>query len=385
MPIRPFGSATAWRAAALLGLISSTFSTLVSQFTAARIGRDAMVDWMVVAAIPLRDAALQAEPSWAVVVAGILFHQWADFSWALVFFGLLGRWTAGLSPATLLVLCVPWALLTSCLEWFVLVPLLPFRQPLFTLEQPYWIGFLVHLTSASIYPLFPALRDRVEGRRPSPHRRFCALWAGLAAAGASGLGVLALLGWLGWEVPHLGDEVAYDQSYLRRMTEHHEQGAQLAALAAERAEDPRLRALAGLMAAAQAGEIAVMMQWWDSWFAPASPLCTPQEREAMPGMAHPEQVAALRRSEGRDFDALFVALISRHHAGAVQMADEALARAGDPRIRLLSHAIRHQQRGEIDLMHGRRDLAAVASATRNLLLPFGRVDADRALTDAAGP
>src|SRR3954471_20250185 len=69
-----------WRAAALLGLISSTFSTLVSQFTAARIGRDAVVDWMVVAAIPLRDPALQVEPSWPVILAGILFHQWADFS-----------------------------------------------------------------------------------------------------------------------------------------------------------------------------------------------------------------------------------------------------------------------------------------------------------------
>ncbi|AWN53939.1 DUF305 domain-containing protein [Methylobacterium sp. 17Sr1-1] len=382
MLTRPFGDSTAWRAAVLLGLFSSTFSTLVSQLTAARIGRDAAVDWMAVAAIPLRDAALSPEPGWPVIAAGILFHQWADVSWALVFFGLLGRWTAGLSPATLLVLCGPWALLTSSLEWFVLVPLLPFRQPLFTLEQPYWIGFLVHLTSASLYPLFPALRDWIAGRS-SPHRRFAEVWAGLAAAGASGLGLLALLGWLGWEVPHLGD-ATFDQAYLRRMSDHHAQGAQLAALAVAKAEDPHLRALAGLMEAAQNGEIAVMSQWWDSWFPALSALCTPQEREAMPGRARPDEIETLRRAEGRAFDALFVALISRHHAGAAQMADEALGRAGDPRVRLLSHAIRHQQRGEIDLMRGTRDLAAVAAAARNLLLPFGHVTADRAL-DRAGP
>ncbi len=382
MPVRPFGDATVWRAAALLGLLSSTFSTLVSQATAARVGRDAAVDWMVVAAIPLRDAALSPDPTWPTVAAGILFHQWADFSWALVFFGLLGRWTAGLSPATLLVLCGPWALLTSSLEWLVLVPLLPFRQPLFTLEQPYWIGFLVHLTSASIYPLFPFLRDRIAGRS-SLHRGFSALWAGLAAAGASGLGLLAVLGWLGWEVPHLGD-AAFDQSYLRRMTEHHRQGAQLAEMAAEKAEDPHLRALAGLMAAAQNGEIAVMTQWWNSWFPALSALCTPQEREAMPGMARPDEVEALRRAEGRAFDAWFVTLMSRYHAGAVRMADEALIRAGDPRMRLLSHAIRHQQRGEIDLMHGAQGPAAVAAAARNLVLPSGQVPADRAL-DPAGP
>ena len=33
-----------WRAALLTGLITSTFSTLVAQLTAARVGRDALVD-----------------------------------------------------------------------------------------------------------------------------------------------------------------------------------------------------------------------------------------------------------------------------------------------------------------------------------------------------
>jgi hypothetical protein len=69
-----------WLAAAQLGLISSSFSTVVSQLFAARIGRDALVDWMTVATIPARDMALSAEPSWAAVVCGIAFHQWADFS-----------------------------------------------------------------------------------------------------------------------------------------------------------------------------------------------------------------------------------------------------------------------------------------------------------------
>jgi hypothetical protein len=78
------GTARRWRAAAYLGLISSTFSTIVSQLSAARIGRDATVDWMSVAAIPARDWVLTAEPSIGAVAVGIAFHQWADFSWALV-------------------------------------------------------------------------------------------------------------------------------------------------------------------------------------------------------------------------------------------------------------------------------------------------------------
>jgi hypothetical protein len=96
-----------WRAAIYLGLISSTFSTIVSQLSAARIGRDAAVDWMSVAAIPARDWAISLEPSAVAIAIGIAFHQWADFSWALFFFGVLGRWTARLHPATLAFVAVP--------------------------------------------------------------------------------------------------------------------------------------------------------------------------------------------------------------------------------------------------------------------------------------
>jgi hypothetical protein len=232
-----------WRAAALLGLISSTFSTLVSQFLAARIGRDAVVDWMVVATIPLRSGVLEAEPSWPVIIAGILFHQWADFSWAVVFFGLLGRWTAGLSPRTILLIAGPWTLFTSAAEWFFLVPLIPFWQPIFTLNQPYWIGFLVHAISASMYPLFPWLRDWLDNRLPTPHRRFTAVWSSLAAAGLVVLGGLAFMGWHYREPPHMGQNQAFDQSYMRRMAAHHVQGIELAQLAMERAQDPYPKSL----------------------------------------------------------------------------------------------------------------------------------------------
>src|ERR1700712_5018701 len=102
-----------WRAAVELGLVSSTFSTIVSQLFAARIGRDAAVDWMTIAAIPARDWAISAEPSWSAILAGIAFHQWADFSWALVFFGVLGRLTADLRPLTILLLALPWAVFSS--------------------------------------------------------------------------------------------------------------------------------------------------------------------------------------------------------------------------------------------------------------------------------
>jgi len=108
------GIAQRWRAAAYLGLISSTFSTVVSQLSAARIGRDALVDWMSVAAIPARDWALTAEPSIGAIAVGIAFHQWADLSWALVFFVVLGKWTACRGPAWLAVAALVLAVERHC-------------------------------------------------------------------------------------------------------------------------------------------------------------------------------------------------------------------------------------------------------------------------------
>ena len=54
-----------------LGLISSTFSTVVGQLSAATIERHAVVDWMSVASIPARDWALTAEPSIGASAIGI--------------------------------------------------------------------------------------------------------------------------------------------------------------------------------------------------------------------------------------------------------------------------------------------------------------------------
>ncbi|RTE91710.1 MULTISPECIES: DUF305 domain-containing protein [Bradyrhizobium] len=354
-----------WIAAAELGLISSTFSTLVSQLFAARIGRDAAVDWMTVAAIPARDWALSAEPSWSAILAGIAFHQWADFSWALVFFGVLGRWTADLRPRTILLLALPWAAFTSSVEWFVLVPLFPFWQPLFTLQQPYWIGLLVHTSSAVMYPLFARLRWR-RGHAPARDIRFTNAWATGAVAVTVLLGATALFGSHGYEPPWMGRDRDADQTYIRHMTAHHAQGIELARIGAERAQDPHLRKLAMLMVASQAGESRIFENWWLSWFDTEMPDCSTEERAAMPGYLTPAEMRAVKIAPPDQFDAAFVEAMSRHHAGAVKMADRMWQSRGDLRLRVMAHAIRHEQQGEIALMHGMDGVAAVATAFRNM-------------------
>lgn len=363
-PSNGLGTARRWVAAAHLGLISSTFSTVVSQLSAARIGRDALVDWMSVAAIPARDWALTAEPSIGAIAVGIAFHQWADFSWALVFFGVLGKWTANRSPAWLAVAALPWAILTSSLEWFVLVPLFPFWQPIFTLQQPYWIGFLVHLSSASMYPLFAWLRRSPSECQAFNGRTFLRVWSLAAMAGILLLGTFALFSAYDRELPWLGREPTIDQTFIRHMSTHHEQGILLASMAA----DPHLRALSKLMVASQNGETKILSRWWASWFGEPMLVCSADERASMPGLLKAPEIKRLGSAEASFFDALFVDLMTRHHKGAVAMADSQLRDGSDPRLRVMAHAIRHEQQGEIALMHGVSGGNAVSIGFRNMFV-----------------
>lgn len=355
-----------WITAALLGLVSSSYSTLVSQLAAARLGRDAAVDWMTVAAIPGGDAFLQASPSLSAIATGIGFHQWADFSWAVFFFGVLGRWTSGLGPATLALVALPWAVATSALEWLLLVPVFPFAQPIFTLQQPYWIGFLVHLASAMVYPLFPFLRTWIFHRGGHvTGLSFIRIWStGLASALAL-CAVLALMGATGHELPWIGRDRDGDKTFIRHMATHHQQGIELARIATLKARDEHLRALARLMEASQSAENAIFQQWWRSWFEEPMPVCSSDERASMPGFLTAEQIEQLRRNDRADFDQQFIKAMTYHHAGAVRMADDELRGTGDVRLKLMAHAIRHEQQGEIVLMNGVNGWPAVRQAIAN--------------------
>jgi uncharacterized protein (DUF305 family) len=340
-----------WRAAALLGLLTSTFSTIAVTLTSARVGRDVAVDWMVVGTVLLRDGGLQAEPGWRELGTGIvLVHMAADFFWAVVFFGLFGLWTSRLSPWALLLIAPVWAPLTSGIEYFVF---LPWLQPLFVMQQPYWPGLAVHVIASSLYPLYPFLRDWLAGR-PSPWAGFARVWGLLACAGLIVLAGLAFLGSRDREVPRvvlLGpDDQASGQRFLRLMTAHHDIGVQLAREASARASNPELRSLARLMVADQSGEAAIMRRWWRSWFTPAMPPPSPEEHPTMPGMPTPEELARLEAAAGRTFDQDFVAVMARHHAGAIAMAGEAMAQAADPRVWLIAQSIGYAQRNQIVVM-----------------------------------
>jgi len=172
----------AWQSAILLGLISGTYSTVLITLGAPRIGRSRAIDWMDIGTVLLGLDGLRSDPGIGEIAAGVLVHQSADLAWAIVFFALGRRWTLALSPKALLIVALPWAMLTSAIEYYVVLPTL---QPLGPLQVPYWTALMVHVTSAAAYPLFPWIRSRVTAVADSR-----AVYA--ARATVTGLVVLAV-------------------------------------------------------------------------------------------------------------------------------------------------------------------------------------------------
>ena len=146
-------------------------------------------------------------PSWEAIIAGIFVHQSADIFWAVVFFGLLWGWTRRLSPLLILVVGIPWAIITAAIEYFLI---LPWLQPWLPMQVPYWTALSVHLTSSAAYPLFPLVRQWMI-RHPLPGARFARWWALVLAVGLVGIGVLWAMGETGnefkWPVSPVQAEV----------------------------------------------------------------------------------------------------------------------------------------------------------------------------------
>lgn len=340
----------AWTAGLLQGLLSGTASTLVITLGAPRIGRDPELDWMQVGTVLLRAGSVRSDPEWWNIAAGIVVHQAADLSWALLFFALGRYWTWNLTAPILFVVALPWAAVTAAIEYYLILPAL---QPLVVMQVPFWTALGVHVTSGLLYPFYPQLRAFVA-RQPiawGGFNRILAAALGLALAALCGLELLGRAhrepAW-----PLLSaEERAYDAAFLQNMAAHHALGVELAAIAASNASSPELRRLARLMVANQVGEIAIIRRWWRSWMDTPLPQPSAAEHARIPGMPPRDVLARLRSEGGRPFDTDFVSVMVAHHRGAIQMADEAWEAAGDPRVRLMADSIRHAQSGQISAMN----------------------------------
>ncbi len=144
-----------------------------------------------------------------------------------------------------------------------------------------------------------------------------------------------------------------DLRYVTMMIPHHEQALTMTGLVERRAADQRVHALAGRIADVQEAEIAMMRDWLSRHGGPDGH-GEHGAHELMPGMATPEQMAALRTATGAEFDQRFLDLMITHHEGALTMAEQELADGIQPRAIEMAQDVVAGQMAEIERMRAIR-------------------------------
>ena len=143
------------------------------------------------------------------------------------------------------------------------------------------------------------------------------------------------------------DPRAVDVAYARAMIPHPEQALELSALVRGRTASPDVADLAFRIDRDQVEEVGQLQGLLRGWGQDPTGSMGP----GMAGMADAPTLERLRASSGPAFDRLWLETMTAHHRGALDMAREHLAAAGDgSALREFSRTLLVSQQAEIDRM-----------------------------------
>src|SRR5215831_15664078 len=152
-----------------------------------------------------------------------------------------------------------------------------------------------------------------------------------------------------------------DAQFMQGMIMHHAQAVEMTALIESHTENKDLRSLGARISRSQSDEIKFMKRWLASRGQPISE-AMPDMRHMnmshepmalMPGMLTSEQMEALRKAKGAEFDHLFLTGMIQHHGGALTMVKDLFDTAGsgqDAELFNFATDADNTQRAEIRIM-----------------------------------
>lgn len=150
--------------------------------------------------------------------------------------------------------------------------------------------------------------------------------------------------------------------FMQGMIMHHAQAVEMTALIRSHTENKDLRLLGARISRSQTDEIQMMKRWLTihgestSMEMPGMPGMdkSGHPMPLMPGMLTPEQMNALRKAKGQDFDQLFLTGMIQHHNGALTMVKDLFDTAGagqDAQVFNFATDADNSQRAEIRIMN----------------------------------
>lgn len=152
-----------------------------------------------------------------------------------------------------------------------------------------------------------------------------------------------------------------DVEFMQGMIMHHQQAVEMTALMPSHTNNRQLQALGARISRSQTDEIQFMKRWLAERGQPMEmpmagmPGMDMSHQMLMPGMLTPEQMEALRKANGAEFDRLFLAGMIQHHNGALIMVKDLFNKPGagqDAEIFDFATDADNAQRAEIKIMQG---------------------------------
>lgn len=127
-----------------------------------------------------------------------------------------------------------------------------------------------------------------------------------------------------------------DVEFMQGMIMHHAQAVEMTALVPSHTTNAEVRSLGARISSSQADEMGFMHRWLAargeaiSMAMPGMPEMdmSGHAMAPMPGMLSREQMEALRKASGADFDHLFLTGMIQHHNGALIMVNDLFGTAG---------------------------------------------------------
>ena len=149
--------------------------------------------------------------------------------------------------------------------------------------------------------------------------------------------------------------------FMQGMIFHHSQAVEMTALILSHTQNKNLRTLGARISNSQSDEIKFMKRWLAAR-GESIPSTMPDmpgmdmsndKMPLMPGMLTPEQMEALRKAKGSEFDHLFLVGMIQHHNGALTMVKDLFNTAGagqDAELFNFATDADNTQRAEIHIM-----------------------------------
>jgi uncharacterized protein (DUF305 family) len=152
-----------------------------------------------------------------------------------------------------------------------------------------------------------------------------------------------------------------DVEFMQGMIVHHAQAVEMTALLESHTQNKDVRSLGARISRSQSDEIKFMKRWLASRGHPISQAMHDMHHMnmshdamgLMPGMLTPEQMEALSKATGKEFDRLFLTGMIQHHGGALTMVNDLFDNAGagqDAELFNFATDVDSGQRAEIRIM-----------------------------------